>query len=69
MAAVGVVVGGLAAMLAGRFAAKLLYGVTPTDPLVHTVVALVLATAAVVATLVPARRASRVDPAVALRAE
>lgn len=69
MAAVGVVVGGLAARLAGRFAAKLLYGVTPTDPLVHTVVALVLATAAVVATLVPARRASRVDPAVALRAE
>ena len=69
MAAAGVVVGVTAAILAGHFAAKLLYGVTPSDPLVHVVVALVLAIAAVVATLVPARRASRVDPAVALRAE
>jgi predicted permease len=62
---------GLVAGVAGAFAIRRamesqLYGVSAMDPLVLSVVAAVLATAAVVACAVPARRASRIDPIVAL---
>ena len=65
---------GIAAGLAGAFAlsrvmAGLLYGVSATDPLTYVALAAVLAAVAVGACAVPARRAVRVDPAVALRAE
>ncbi|HEY4306897.1 MAG TPA: ABC transporter permease [Gemmatimonadaceae bacterium] len=65
----GVIVGVGGALLAGRFADKLLYGVHAADPATYVLVALALGTVAVVATLVPARRATRVDPATALRAD
>ena len=52
-----------------RFLESQLFGVDPTDPATFTIVAVVLASVALVATLVPALRATRVDPLVALRQE
>jgi putative ABC transport system permease protein len=69
LAIAGVVVGlGLALYLA-RFLATSLYGIQPRDPLVFVGVPLVLALVALVAVWLPARRASRIDPIVALRYE
>ena len=65
---------GLALGLAGaagltRFLKGVLYGVTPTDPATFGAMAALLAAVALSACLIPARRAARVDPAVALRSE
>jgi ABC-type antimicrobial peptide transport system permease subunit len=67
--AVGVVIGGTIAASAGHWMAPLLFQVSPRDPLVYGVVAVTLAAVAVAAGWLPARRASRVDPATALRAD
>ncbi len=69
MGLAGVVVGVAVALLAGRFADKLLYGVHSGDLTTYVLVALALGAVAVLATLLPARRATRVDPAVALRSD
>jgi predicted permease len=69
LAAVGVVVGSLAAFGATRLIGNLLYGVPPTDVIAFGGAALALAVAAVVASWIPARRAARVDPSIALRSE
>ena len=52
-----------------RFMGSLLYGVKPTDPETYLMVSIFLITVAVVAAYIPARRAVRVDPIVALRYE
>jgi putative ABC transport system permease protein len=69
MAIAGITVGIVAARLLGRLAESMLFGVKPGDPLTYASVAAVLAVVAVAATLIPARRATRVDPALALRSE
>jgi ABC-type antimicrobial peptide transport system permease subunit len=67
--AAGIAVGLVATLAMGNLVASLLYGVSPRDPVVLGVVALVLLVAAVTACLVPALRAARVDPMETLRAE
>jgi putative ABC transport system permease protein len=65
----GTVCGLIASMAVTRAIAGLLYGVSPLDPIVFVGVSLTLATAGFVASLIPARRATRLDPIAALRAE
>lgn len=65
----GVAIGAAGALLVNRFLARLLFGVGPTDPLSLIAGAVLLSTAALLATYLPARRASRVSPTAALRYE
>jgi ABC-type antimicrobial peptide transport system permease subunit len=69
LAAIGLVVGLALALLSGRLLQGLLFGVTPRDPLILGLVTLTVAAATLAACYVPVRRAIRVDPMVALRAE
>ena len=68
-AAVGLVVGLLVAWLGIRFATTLLYGVEALNPLVAGVAALIMAMVALVATLLPARKAAGLDPAAVLKGD
>jgi predicted permease len=68
-AAGGVAIGAVGAAALTRTMRSLLFGVSVTDPLTFAAVALLLAAAAFVASYLPARRATRVDPLVALRSE
>ena len=65
----GLVIGVLGSLLASRLMSALLFGVSATDPSTFVAVALVQAAVAAVALYLPARRASRLHPAIALRAE
>jgi len=67
LAATGLAIGIVASLATGRLIATLLYGVQPNDPATLVAVSLLLLVIALLACLVPARRASRVDPLVALR--
>jgi len=66
---VGLAVGLLAAGALTRTMASLLIGISATDPLTYALVAILLSAVAVAACWIPARRALRVDPMVALRYE
>jgi predicted permease len=69
LALAGTVVGIAVALAATRLVARLLYDVTPTDPATFGVVTLLLLVVATVAAWLPARRAAKIDPMIALRAE
>jgi ABC-type lipoprotein release transport system permease subunit len=59
----------LGALALARVVSSLLYGVAPTDPLTFTATPIVLAAIALGATYLPALRATRVDPLIAMRSE
>ncbi|MDQ6828666.1 MAG: ABC transporter permease [Gemmatimonadota bacterium] len=65
----GVVIGTIGALITSRVLSSLLYGVAPTDLVVFASVPLILASVAMIASIVPARRAAMVDPLTAMRAD
>ena len=67
--AIGVVIGIAASIFAGKWVKPLLFDVSPRDPAIYAFVAGVLVLVAIAASWVPARRAARVDPNVALRVD
>jgi ABC-type lipoprotein release transport system permease subunit len=69
LAVIGVAIGGGVALFAGRWVKPLLFNVSPKDPAVFAIVSLTLIGVAIAASWLPARRASRVDPNVALRSD
>ena len=69
LAGIGVVIGLLVSLALSRVMASLLYNTKPTDPGTYIAVSLLMLCIALLAAVLPARRASQVDPMVALRAE
>jgi ABC-type antimicrobial peptide transport system permease subunit len=67
MALIGIAVGAIAAFGVARLLASLLFGTEPTDPLTFAAVTVLLGLVAFFAGYIPARRASRIDPMIALR--
>jgi putative ABC transport system permease protein len=69
LAVIGVTIGVVASFFLTRLMSTLLFGVSTTDPITFVAISLLLTSVSMVASLVPARRATRVDPMVALRYE
>jgi len=69
LTAIGVVIGTVAALLMGRIVSSLLFGVSPRDPVTLIAVAMMLGVIATLASWLPARRAARVDPLIAIRGD
>jgi putative ABC transport system permease protein len=67
--AVGLFLGGIGAVWLSRYFATLLFGVRPLDAITYAGVAALLVAAALLACYIPGRRATRIDPAIALRVE
>ena len=69
LAIIGIAAGSVAALVATRALGTLLYRISQTDPVTYAGMAVVLAGVALLASYIPARRATRVDPMIALRNE
>jgi predicted permease len=69
LTAIGIAFGLVAALALTRAMSALLFGVSPMDPVTYVAVSVVLGSVALLSTWLPARRASRVDPIIALRAD
>jgi putative ABC transport system permease protein len=69
LAAIGIAIGLVGAFFLRKVVTQLLYDVSPNDPVTFTAVPFVLVAVALAASLIPALRATKVDPAVAMRAE
>jgi putative ABC transport system permease protein len=69
LALVGIVVGGIAAVGSSRLLARFVFQISPLDVVTFTIAPILLASAALLATLIPAQRAARVDPMRTLRAD
>jgi putative ABC transport system permease protein len=69
LVAAGAVIGLAGALMATRLLRSLLFDLTPSDPLTYSAIVVLLAGAAMLASWIPARRAAKVDPVVALRTE
>jgi ABC-type antimicrobial peptide transport system permease subunit len=67
LVSMGVAIGVLASFALTRFIENMLFGVTPTDPLTFAMIVVLLGFVALLACLIPAARAMRVDPIVVLR--
>jgi len=69
LVALGVIFGILGSVAIARLLSGFLFGIQPTDPITFLAVPLLLATVALLASYIPARRATKVDPMIALRYE
>jgi putative ABC transport system permease protein len=69
LAGAGIVIGLVAALALSRVLDRMLFEVEPTDPFVYAVIATLLAAVSLLASYLPTRRATRVDPLIALRSE
>jgi putative ABC transport system permease protein len=69
LTAIGIAIGAIASVFAGRLVSSLLFGVSALDPMTIGGVGVVLVSVATLASWLPARRAARVDPLVAMRGD
>jgi putative ABC transport system permease protein len=69
LAGIGLILGLAVVLVLARFLTSMLYGVSPNDPVTFVGISFLLAMVALLACYLPARRAARIDPMIALRDE